>query len=157
MKRTFQATIVGGRIDTVSGAQIAKYIRARKDGQVAVTVATGADVEKRLRSDNQNKYYWGVVVKTYLEAMIDTGDTTVEEVRAKLRLETLVDAMHELLKYEFAGCEVVDQNTGEIRPLPISTAKMTTVEMGVYWDKIRAACLDRYGVEVPPPPQDETL
>lgn len=154
MIRTFHTHITNGRINPTDGQAIVSFIRGRKDGVCTFEVATGADVAKRLRSDPQNKYYWGVVVKTYLDAMIDTGDTVVEEVRSSLRLDKLADALHELLKHEFAGCEVIDPNTGEVRQLPRSTAKMTTVEMGVYWDKIRAACLERYGVDIPPPPDD---
>ena len=154
MKRSFLVTILNGRIDQVGGSKISSYIRQRKDGPATITVATGADAEDKKRSSKQNAYYWGVVIDTYLWAMLETGDNTVEEVRQKLRLTKLSDALHEMLKHEFAGVEVVDTNTGEIRRLSIGTSKMNTVEIGIYWDKIRMACLDRYGIDIPPPPED---
>lgn len=154
MIRKFNTRLRSGKIELETSKAIEGYLKGRKDGACVVEVITGADVERRLRSSAQNRYYWGICVNAYLQAMIDTGDKLAEEVCKQLHLNTLVDAVHELLKFEFAGCEVIDENTGEVRRLPMSTASMTTVEIGVYWDKIRASCLDRYGVDIPPPPDD---
>lgn len=154
MKRSFSITIKDGLIDSVGGAKIASYIRQRKDGPATITVATGVDAGDSKRSSRQNRYYWGVVIDTYLYAMIEVGDNTVEDVRKRLRKATLSDALHEMLKYEFAGVEVVDINSGEVRRLPMGTSEMNTKEIGIYWDKIRDACQDRYGVYIPPPPDD---
>ena len=52
-----------------------------------------ADAEDKKRSSKQNAYYWGVVIDTYLWAMLETGDNTVEEVRQKLRLTKLSDTV----------------------------------------------------------------
>lgn len=152
MKRTFYPTIRNGKIDDPERV-ISRWVSGRKDGRCRIEIATGADATERKRSSKQNRYYHGIVVDTYLRAMIDTGDSTIEELSRELRTETLADALHELLKFRFAGREVIDHDTGEIVRLPVSTKRMSTTEIAVYWDKIRADCFEKYGVEIPPPPE----
>lgn len=153
MKRKFYGKIRNGRIEAPSG-EISRWVRGRKDGDVMITFATGVDATDKKRSSKQNRYYWGIVVEQYLHAMIDTGDSTIEEVARELRTDTLLDALHELLKFRFAGREVIDKDTGEVIRLPGSTSKMNPSEIGVYWDAIRADALEKYGVDIPPPPDN---
>lgn len=158
MIRKFYTSIKGGQLVDNSGV-FTRWLSARKDGECLITVATGVDAADPKRSSRQNAYYWGVVIEQYLHAMLDTGDNTIEDVARALHTETLADALHEMLKYQFAGREVLNYDTGEIMRLPGATSKMNTVEIGVYWDKIRADAHDKYGVEIPPPPDgvfDET-
>jgi hypothetical protein len=151
MKRRFHTSIRGGKLSDENGA-ISRWVKGRKDGPVVIEFSTGVDATDKKRSTAQNRYYWGGVVDLYLQAMIDTGDSTIEEVSRELRTETLADALHEWLKFRFAGREVIDHDTGEIVRLPGRTSAMNTVEIGVYWDKIRADALERYGMDIPPPP-----
>jgi hypothetical protein len=151
MIRRFHARISNGKLADPSGV-ISRWVKGRKDGDCLITFATGVDAKERKRSTRQNAYYWGVVVEQYLHAMIDTGDGTIEEASRELRTETLADALHELLKFRFSGREVIDHDTGEIIRLPTATSRMNTQEIGVYWDKIRADALEKYGVDIPPPP-----
>lgn len=133
---------------------VAQYIQGRKDGECKITVATGVDAIDEKRSSRQNRYYWGVVVATYLGAMLEAGDNSVETVRMELHLSTLTDALHEMLLYRFAGCELVDYDTGEVMSIPMRTSQMNTKQIGVFWDKVREDCKERYGEEIPPPPSD---
>lgn len=151
MIRKFYTSIKGGKLVDNSGV-FTRWLSARKDGECLITVATGVDATDPKRSSRQNRYYWGIVVDQYLQAMLDVGDSTIEEVSRELHTETLADALHELLLFRFAGREVVDHDTGEIIKLPARSSKMNTVEIGVYWDKIRADAHDKYGVDIPPPP-----
>lgn len=151
MIRKFYTSIKGGELVDDSGV-FTRWLAARRDSECLITVATGVDATNPKRSTAQNRYYWGVVIEQYLHAMLDAGDSTIEEVARELRTETLADALHELLKFWFAGREVVNHDTGEIIRLPGQTSKMNTVEIGVYWDKIRADALEKYGVDIPPPP-----
>lgn len=151
MIRKFYTSIRNGKLVDDSGV-MTRWLSGRKDGECLITVAIGVDATDPKRSSKQNRYYHGVVVAQYLQAMLDTGDSTVEEVSRELQTETLADALHELFKFRFAGREVVNYDTGEIMRLPGRTSKMNTMEIGVFWDKIRADCLERYGVEIPPPP-----
>lgn len=153
MKRSFHLHIKGGRL--IDDKKIVStYLQHRKDGMCKVTVATGVDATEEKRSSKQNRYYWGVVVKSYLDCMLDTGDNTVEKVREELHLSMLSDALHEVLLYRFAGCELVDYDTGEVMMIPMRTREMNTKQIGVYWDKVRVDCQEKYGVAIPPPPSD---
>lgn len=151
MIRKFHTTIRGGKLADDSGV-FTRWLSARRDSACLITVATGVDATNPKRSTAQNRYYWGVVIEQYLQAMLDAGDSTIEEVARELRTETLADALHELLLFWFAGREVVDHDTGEIIKLPARSSRMNTKEISVYWDKIRADAHDKYGVDIPPPP-----
>lgn len=153
MIRKFHLRIESGKL-VDSSRRIASYVQSRRDGECVLTIATGVDAEDPKRSTRQNRYYWGVVVDQYLAAMIDTGDTTIEDLRRELRCDTLADALHELLLFRFAGCEVIDRDSGEIIRLPGRSSRMNTREIGVYWDKIRDDAADKYGVDITPPPLD---
>ena len=153
MTRKFYMRIKNGALSDPGGI-IRKHIQGRKDGECVITIADGVDARNPKRSSPQNRYYWGVVVKMYLYAMIDTGDATIEDLRRELHAEKLEDALHECLLYHFAGCEVIDYNTGEVIRLPGRSSLMNTRDIGVYWDKVRDSASERYGVDIPPPPDD---
>lgn len=153
MKRDFYLEIKSGKLID-NRKSVATYLGSRRDGKCKITVATGVDVDDPKRTSNQNRYYWGIVIARYLNAMLDTGDNSVEQVRMELHLETLADALHEMLLYRFAGCELVDYDTGEVMRIPMRTSQMNTKQIGVFWDKVREDCKERYGDEIPPPPSD---
>lgn len=153
MTRNFYFSIRHGKLIDDKRV-IASYLAARKNGVCRITVATGVDATDEKRSSRQNRYYWGVVIKLYMDALLDAGDNAIEKVREELHLSKLEDALHEMLLYRFAGCELIDYDTGEVMRIPMRTSQMNTKQIGVYWDKIRADCTERYGIEIPPPPDD---
>lgn len=153
MKRDFYFKIKSGKLID-SKKSVETYISNRRDGDCKITIATGVDVEDPQRTNRQNRYYRGVVLFSYLNAMLDTGDNSVETVRMELHLTTLSDALHEMLLYRFAGCELVDYDTGEVMHIPMRTHQMNTKQIGVFWDKVREDCKQRYGKDIPPPPDD---
>lgn len=151
MIRKFYVNIKDGKLTDNSGV-FTRWLGGRKDGECLITFAVGVDATDPKRSSRQNRYYWGVVIGQYLQAMLDVGDSTAEDVSRELNTETLADALHELLLFRFAGREVIDHDTGEVMKLPARSSRMNTKEIGVYWDKIRADALEKYGVDIPPPP-----
>lgn len=153
MIRKFYTAIKSGKLVDNSGV-FTRWLAARKDGECLITIATGVDATDPKRSSRQNRYLWGVCYKMYLEAMIDVGDTTAEEVARELHLEKLEDAVHEILLYRFAGKECIDHDTGEIMKMSARSSTMNTKEIGVYWNHIREDAMDRYGVDIPPPPEN---
>jgi hypothetical protein len=74
--------------------------------------------QKTSRSNNQNSYYWGVV----LELLTCTGYTAEE--------------MHEIMKYKFLQTiKIIPDKKG--MPYIKSTTKLNTIEMEEYLEKIR--------------------
>lgn len=88
------------------------------------------------RSNNQNKYYWGVVIK---ELCNHTGYNA--------------DEMHEVLKAKFNPKELVFKQTGESVKIGGSTADMNTFEFEAYLEQIRIFSLTELDVLIPLPNQ----
>ena len=88
------------------------------------------------RSNNENRYYWGVVIK---ELCNHTGYN--------------VDEMHQLLKAKFNPKELVFKQTGESVKIGGSTADMNTLEFETYLEQIRIFSLTELDVLIPLPNQ----
>lgn len=152
MKKSFKCNVISGKL--VGGEPITAYLKTLKDGRMLITISTGVDAEKKPRSNDQNAYYWGVVVHNYREAMLQVGDDSMVHY-AKAQKLTLDEATHEYLLNEFAGYEIVDYSTGEVKKLPSRSKAMSTTEFMTYVDTIIRECMDRYDHEIPPPPERE--
>jgi hypothetical protein len=94
---------------------------------------------KRIRSNNQNSYYFGVVVKAVTKMFRDAGNYVDE------------DEVHEFLKMHVGK---LSQNVvtpdGEILKAPASSKRLSTMEFEVYLEKIRAWAAE-YGCSIPLP------
>lgn len=88
------------------------------------------------RSGNQNKYYWGVVIR---ELCNHTGYNS--------------DEMHEVLKAKFNPKELVFKQTGEAVKIGGSTADMNTLEFETYLEQIRIFSLTELDILIPLPNQ----
>lgn len=86
------------------------------------------------RSGNQNRYYWGVVIKEWCNY---TGYAA--------------DEMHEVLKAKFNPKELFFKNSGEAIKIGGSTAEMDTLEFENYLDQIRIWSLKEHDLLIPLP------
>ena len=109
---TLYANIVKNRIEYESPQLLGMFL-SRLEGK-RVTV----DIKKwyHKRSDNQNKYYWGVVIP-YL-----CGHTGYES-----------EEMHDVLRVKF----LTEESLTNVPPKIGRTSKLSTMEMEDYLDKIR--------------------
>ena len=98
------------------------------------------------RSNNQNAYYWGVIIPIIQEALYDAWG----EVRGK-------EFVHELLKANCGYKEIVNESSGEIVRVPKSTTENTTTEQEVYHDACRLFAKDMFNVEIPLPNEELIL
>ena len=104
------------------------------------------DKPKKRRSNNQNSYYWGVLVPITQSAISDAWG----EVWSK-------DKTHEYLKENFCFREKVNEKTGEIIKVPKSTTENTTTEQEVYHLEIRKHLLEWFDVDAPEPNEEILL
>ncbi len=88
----------------------------------------------KTRSDNQNGYYWGVVLKIMSK---ETGHTEEE--------------LHEIFKRKFLPPKVVTYRGVGIK-MPSSTADTNTLEFTDYIERIRAEA-GTMGITIPDPDQ----
>jgi hypothetical protein len=88
---------------------------------------------KSIRSNNQNRYYWGVVIKILSE---HTG--------------YFADELHEALRERFLNYKSLTLG-GEDIPIKRSTTKLKTSEFEDYLSKIKVWAARDMGVTIPDP------
>jgi hypothetical protein len=92
------------------------------------------------RSNNQNAYYWGVVIEAFCIGYFEMTGEMIEKKDA-----------HDTLKEKFSFKEIVNVNTGEITKIIISTAEGDTMEFERYLEKCRDFILEWFNLVVPLP------
>lgn len=91
------------------------------------------DEERPNRSNNQNSYYWGVVLKLISE---HTGYTPEE--------------LHDILKYKFLGVEDKKILNETVKVLK-STTKLNTLQFEEYLQRVRDWAQTKLNVFIPLP------
>lgn len=86
------------------------------------------------RSNPENRYYWGVVIKILCS-----------------EFGYFQEEMHELLKRLFLGYEKANRITGEIERFCKSTKELSTQEAEDFYEKIRVWALTEYSIYIPLP------
>lgn len=96
--------------------------------------------KRKKRSQNQNAYYWAVVVPAITKALNDLG-------------EMLTDAStHEFLKYRNLKQVLVNKETGEeLGVYGGSTSALTTFQFGLYLDDCIQFSQQQLNTTIPPP------
>ncbi len=95
---------------------------------------------KTNRSNNQNRYYWGVVIPLVQAGLKDAGYQRVTK-----------DATHRLLKKMFLIDEIVNPMTGEILSFEGSTADLSTKKFNGYVDEIAQWSAETLQLVIPDP------
>ena len=120
----FKGTIIKGQIRADVGFY--KWLTTLEGQAVEVIVRK----QRKQRSDNQNRFYWGVIIEMLSEF---TGYTREE--------------MHEALKFRFLAAGQDENGLVKIR----STATLTTDEFINYTNNIVIWAAQELGVFVPDP------
>lgn len=132
----FTCRVANGRIPPKTAEQIAKVVRNADGKQIIITLAE----VKRKRSNQQNAYYWGVVVQAVLEVFREAGN--------------MVDAddVHLFLKLHVGKlAQVIVTPGGKVIKSLGSTAKLSTVEFSNYIERIRAWAMEVLDIDIPSP------
>jgi hypothetical protein len=124
----FQAHIKNGKLVVKNRMKFDAYISGLRDGGIWDVIIKRPE---KIRTDPQNRYYFGVVVKILADELGYTKDE-----------------LHEALKWKFL------QVPG---PLPTvkSTAKLSTVEFIDYIDEVVRWAAQDLGVVLPDPEETE--
>ena len=123
-------------------AKINAEIRKYEGKRIEVTIK----LKYKRRSIPENRYYFGVVIQIWKELIYDEwGETWSSE------------QTHEFLKSHCNFKEIVNQNTGEIIKIPLSTADLKTIEFEEYLEKCRRLAFDFFNVQIPLPNEQLTL
>jgi hypothetical protein len=92
------------------------------------------------RSNQQNRYYWGVIVEAFRYGVQQQWGDYIGKQEA-----------HETLKSNCLYTERINEDTGEVLRIIGSTSENDTGEQEVYHEKCRRLIMDYFGIEVPLP------
>lgn len=136
-KQQFAGKIENKRIRLYNRESFDLAVEKLNEHQVTITLESGLK-----RSNAQNAYYFGVVIKELVKA---TGDDP--------------DNIHQYLKTKFnpKNLKIVSTQTGEIDEAVIggSTTQLTTIEFGEYIDAILRWAAQFLNLVIPEPNQTE--
>lgn len=120
----------------VNRSLIAKTIKLFEGEEIILTI----EKKFRKRSNNQNAFYWGVLIPIISELLQDATGTFFSS-----------DETHDVLKSNCNYKELISENTGEITKIPLSTTELTTLEWLKYIEKIEHFVFDYFNVSLPRP------
>jgi len=103
---------------------------------------------KKSRSNNQNAYYWGVVINLIQQGLLDaTGE-----------LRSVNDIHYNILLPLFAPInEIVNNDTGEVLNERITSSEMTTTQFMEFILYIQKWGAEFLGIDIPDPNEETTL
>lgn len=96
--------------------------------------------QKKIRSNYQNRYYFGVVIPIIQQGLFDVQGEWLS-----------VDEIHAFLKQNFNFKELVSGNTGEVVKVAKTTTDLATIEFEEYLDKCRVFADEFLNIIIPMP------
>jgi len=96
--------------------------------------------QKKIRSNYQNRYYFGVVIPIIQQGLFDVQAEWLS-----------VDEIHAFLKQNFNYKELVNKRTGEVVAVAKTTADLATIEFEEYLDRCRAFADEFLNIIIPMP------
>lgn len=97
------------------------------------------------RSDPQNRYYFGVVIREITLRLRELGHQELQD-----------ETVHEMMKIKF-NYEPLTSEHGELLEIPKSTTSLTTTQFMEYMDRVKQWAGDFLGINIPDPNQSLTL
>lgn len=110
-------------------------LKTMPDGSVNITI----ERKSRKRSNQQNAYYWGVIIPLCKRGFNDLGHDLNDE------------DTHTFLKSKFNALDIVFEDTGEVFPLGRSTTEMDTIDFMMYVEKIQQFAAEILNTIIPDP------
>jgi hypothetical protein len=95
---------------------------------------------RKLRSNNQNAYYWGLVIPIWQKIIQDEWGEYYSK-----------EEIHEFLKYNCNYIEKVNESTGEILRLSKSTTENSTTDQEAFHTQARNIAFEMFNIEIPLP------
>lgn len=142
----FHGVIRGGKFRPAYPEDMNRWFREREASQVYVSLS----VFGGKRTKPQTAYFYAVVVESFYNACIDVGNDTIAFLGREIALTKELAA--DWLKTSFAPRkDVVNEQTGEIRSVPLRLSEMDKFQTIEFLDACINTLARDYGVVVPPP------
>ena len=140
-KITITTDIVNGQIKR-NRKLVLEAIQSFEGKTIEITI----ERQKKKRTNNQNAYYFGVVIKILQNCIKDSWGELWSSERC-----------HEFCKMQFNFTEKVNEETGEIIRLPKSTTENTTTAQEEFHHEVRNFIKEWFNTDCPLPNEDLTL
>lgn len=140
------------KIEIISSVVDGKLKRNRNIVFDAISSFEGKEVlitiqrMRKHRSNNQNRYYWGVVVECWKHLLKQSQGEIYSS-----------QEVHDFLKMNFNFREIVDETTGEILRTTKSTTENSTTEMEEYLLVCRQKAEQLFDFIIPEPNKEMEL
>ncbi len=116
--------------------QIQAYLKAMSGQTVIIEISK----KRKQRSQNQNKYYWGVVIQFFKDGALDMWGEHLDS-----------EQCHEYLKMHCNYKEFINEATGVMFKIPQSTTDANTLQFEVYLERCRKLIYEYFNIVVPLP------
>ena len=128
--------ITNGKLHINKRMLFVQAIEKMEDCKVKITV----ERLSRKRSNDQNAYYWGVVIDIWQRLLLEEwGEYYTPEMT------------HEFLKVNFNSDDVFNEQTGEILKKTKSTTELTTSDFMAYLERCRKYAQQMFNCYIPEP------
>ena len=135
MKIQIRSNVINGNLKR-NRSEILETIKSFEGRDVLITF----EKPKKKRSNNQNSYYWGIVIVLIKSALKDSGNN----------LNT--NDVHDLLRLKFLKETIsIKEETGEIIERVKSTTELTTSQFMEYIAEIQQFAAEYFDVIIPDP------
>jgi len=121
-------------------SQVKRLFDQLRDGKWLIEIG-----QANKRSEQQNRYYWGLVIPLVQNGIKDLGTELTKE-------ET-----HNFLKSKFNYTEIINKETGEYIQVPRSTTILNKEAFSEYIAKIQQFSAEFLNVVIPDPGQQMEL
>ena len=136
----FPCHITGGLLTIQNRQRFLNEVAALKDGLYELTLK-----KKARRSNQQNRYYWGVIIFEINHRLKQLGN------------DFDADTVHEFLKDKFNSVPVIGPGGELIGTVGGSTAKLNKEDFGIYIDTIIAWCASFLSITIPLPGEQSEM
>jgi len=140
MKLKSHHKLINGRLS--NSVMLKDNLSYFQDKTLTITV----EEWKPKRSNQQNNYYWGVIVPIWKNLLKEEWG----EIRS-------IKDTHEFLKYNCNYTEIVKEDTGEVLKLAKSTTRNNTKDQETFHEGCRQLAYEMFNVQIPLPNENSTL
>ena len=133
MKYTGIIRLDNGVLKLVNKAEMLKFAISLNCKEFTFTL----EKKRNKRSNEQNRYYWGVVVPLVKQGLTELGYLVS------------IESTHDFIKSEFNYKEIVNKDTGEVKRLPNTTTQLSKTEFSDMIERIKQWSAEWCGIYIP--------
>lgn len=135
MKYTGTIKLDNGSLKLINKAEMLKFALSLNCKEFTFTL----EKKRNKRSNEQNKYYWGVVLPLVKQGLLDIG------------YQVNIESTHDFIKSEFNYKEIVNKETGEVKKIPNSTTQLSKSEFAEVVERIKIFASEWLNIYIPDP------